>query len=287
LKTAFRDGIFNSLRVAGRGTLRFRPIRPLLEFPCRPHGTVPLREVRPMIRFLLAASLAAMMCVTTTVVRSDEPAAPSEKAAGPSDASALENEPVPGFAGKQLQWGQVARVEVIDGVDIENSMAGEKSSKEVQEVAVYRFADKGGTPFAVVADPFAEASDGNTEPAAGLERLKKRGDAWLKLVKDHNAAARVEIRQREKTGSFGIGGMNYKVKLLHHSVLYEPPQEAVQAARRRDRADGTKELQAHLENRARAVQWYTMTNVALGCIAIAILGFVLLPALRSGNAQQP
>jgi len=248
-----------------------------------------------MIRFLLASSLALMMCLTTTFVRGDEATAPSDKptaapsdeAAAPGDASALENEPVPGFGEKHLQWGQVSRIEVIDGVDIENRMTGEKANKEVQEVAVYRFADKGGTPFAVAPDPFAEASDGNTEAAAGLERLKKRGEAWLKLVKEHNAAAKVEILQREKTESFGIGGMNYKVKLLHHSVLYEPPQEAVQAARRRDRADGAKELQVHLENRARAVQWYTMTNVALGCIAIAILGFVLLPALRSGNVQQP
>lgn len=192
--------------------------------------------------------------------------------------AAADSEFVPGFDEK-IAWSTVARIELVEGQEsFKRFGANQPRQRPVSEVVLYRFRDNVQRPMARGADVFFPAGGSQDPPE---ERLEKRGKKWQELVSKHNPTIHLEAIHRDTTKVQQLmGPLNVKQNVKQQSTLNQPAAKVIDAARAEERAAIDAVLAEHQWKKDVATFWYFAGNALLGCATIAVLAFVILPAVR-------
>lgn len=185
---------------------------------------------------------------------------------------------VPGFPDPKVAWKDVARIELIEGVRSYQKLGRDATSTPVSDVILFRYRDDRRRPLARIPDPLhPRPAD---VPDLG-ERLKMRGEKWKELVEKHNPSIHLVAMHLDHTSvETLIGGIRTRETVKQQTDLNQPLAAAIEVARQDELDVVNDKLLEHQENKDRATFWYFAVNALLGCATIAVLAFLILPALR-------
>lgn len=197
--------------------------------------------------------------------------------------SALNSEPgdsdfVPGFQDPRHSWKDIARIELIEGEDSYKKLGQAPTPVPVSDVILFRYRDNRRRPLARGPDPFSPSRNEIADPAT---RLKMRGEKWRALIEKHNPTIHLDaIHLDVATAETLFSGIRSREKVNEQQVLHQPETTAVEAAQQDEIDAVNSKLIEHQTNKHRATFLYYAVNALLGCGTIAVLAFLILPALR-------